>query len=628
MTNNTPSKSNSTNTGTYSSNSPRSLQSDYQIIRWLLHLLPRKVLVAIAVVIVAELLLGASGVFNALFLRSIVDNAVAQNRDAFFIAAAKFAILVLLQITGSALCRFLREYSRATCENKLKEQEYKWLMEKDYEEVTATHTGEWINRLTSDTVVVADGMTDILPGLAFMVAKLLSASITLILLLPEILIIVVVTGGLFLFFSGYFRTILKTMHKRIQEADGNLRVAMQEQLESMLVIRAFSQEEAAQEQVRGKMALHRQARLRRSNVSNFFNVGYQVLMNGAYVLASVYCGYLILSGRMSYGTFTAVLQLVGQVQSPFASISGYLPRFFTMLASAERLQEASHLPDSAQLAGSMVRPAEPATGSQAQSAEPASTTTQPDQAEPATASEEIQSQPTRDFSEIRLDDITFRYLERGSKKRGDTVLSHFTCHIRQGEYIALIGPSGSGKSTILKILMCLYTPESGTRTIDGRPLEERCRGLFAYVPQGNQLMSGTIREVLSFGNQKLMQEDSKMWEALRVACAETFVLGELPAGLDTLLGERGAGLSEGQMQRIAIARAIFSGSPVLLPDEATSALDAPTEKQLLENLRAMTDRTVVIVTHRPMALQMTDRIVDLSNPDGAADDRSRSESGS
>ena len=130
-------------------------------------------------------------------------------------------------------------------------------------------------------------------GLAFMVAKLLSASITLILLLPEILIIVVVTGAAFLFFSGYFRTILKTLHKRIQEADGNLRVAMQEQLESMLVIRAFSQEEAAQEQVRGKMALHRQARLRRSNVSNFFNVGYQVLMNGAYVLASVYCGYLI-----------------------------------------------------------------------------------------------------------------------------------------------------------------------------------------------------------------------------------------------------------------------------------------------------------------------------------------------
>lgn len=580
MTSNTPSKSRQTNTGTNSStapaNSPRNLQSDYQIIRWLLHLLPRKVLGAIAVVVVAELLLGVSGVFNALFLRSIVDNAVAHNRDAFISAAAKFAILVLLQITGSALCRFLREYSRATCENRLKEQEYKWLMEKDYEQVTATHTGEWINRLTSDTVVVADGITDILPGLAFMVAKLLSASITLILLLPEILIIVMVTGAAFLFFSGYFRTILKTLHKRIQEADGNLRVAMQEQLESMLVIRAFSQEGAAQEQVRGKMALHRQARLRRSNVSNFFNVGYQVLMNGAYVLASVYCGYLILSGRMSYGTFTAVLQLVGQVQSPFASISGYLPRFFTMLASAERLQEASHLPDSAQFMGS-------------------------------------QAQANPSFSEIRLDDITFRYLERGSKKRGDKVLSHFTCHIRQGEYIALIGPSGSGKSTILKILMCLYTPESGTRTIDGRPLEERCRGLFAYVPQGNQLMSGTIREVLSFGNRKWMQEDSRMWEALRVACADSFVREELPAGLDTLLGERGAGLSEGQMQRIAIARAIFAGCPVLLLDESTSALDAPTEKQLLENLRAMTDRTVVIVTHRPMALQMTDRVLDLGH---------------
>ena len=212
---------------------------------------------------------------------------------------------------------------------------------------------------------------------------------------------------------------------------------------------------------------------------------------------------------------------------------------------------------------------------------------------------------------IGLSDISFSYRERGGEGAGTPVLEHFSCEIRRGEYIALIGPSGCGKSTVLKLLMCLYTPESGTRTIDGAPLEAHCRGLFAYVPQGNQLMSGTIREVLTFGDAGQMREDARLWEALRIACAEDFVREELPDGLDTVLGERGAGLSEGQMQRIAIARAVYSGYPVLLLDEATSALDGPTEKKVLENLRAMTDRTVLIVTHRPMALQMTDRVLDL-----------------
>ena len=566
-----------------SNKNPRRIrQNDLRVIRWLLQLFTRKVLCAISVMIIVQLLLGVSGVCNALLLRSIVDNAISKNNRAFLIAAVGFAILVLMQITGRAVCRYLKEYSRSTCENLLKEQEYRWLMEKSYEEVTATHTGEWMNRLTSDTVVVADGMAEILPGIAFTAAKLISASITLIMLLPPILFIVLIAGGSFIFVSGYFRRVLKEMHKRIQEADGSLRVTMQEQLESMLVIKAFSQEETAAAQVRQKMARHRDARLRRSNVSNFFNIGYALLMRGAYVLGGLFCGYCILTDRMTYGTFTAVLQLINQVQNPVANASSYLPRYYTMIASAERLQEASQLSDSVQ---------------------------------PAKISQALQPMSPMEFpfNEICLNDITFRYLERGngSKDRGDVVLSHFSCRILSGDYIELIGPSGCGKSTVLKILMCLYAQESGSRTIDGKPLETRCRGLFAYVPQGNQLMSGTIREVLTFGNREQMQQDDQMWKALKIACAESFVREELPDGLDTTLGEHGTGLSEGQIQRLAIARAIFSGYPILLLDEATSSLDAETEKKLLENLRAMTDRTVLIVTHRPMALQMTDRVLDL-----------------
>ncbi|WP_278245321.1 ATP-binding cassette domain-containing protein [Ruminococcus albus] len=136
--------------------------------------------------------------------------------------------------------------------------------------------------------------------------------------------------------------------------------------------------------------------------------------------------------------------------------------------------------------------------------------------------------------------------------------------------------------------------------------------LFAYVPQGNQLMSGTIREVVSFADKADMQNDERINMALHIACADDFV-SELECGIDTQLGERGTGLSEGQMQRIAIARAIYSDSPILLLDEATSALDEHTEKRLLHNLRSMTDKTVVIITHRPAALEICDRVIDFGN---------------
>ena len=192
------------------------------------------------------------------------------------------------------------------------------------------------------------------------------------------------------------------------------------------------------------------------------------------------------------------------------------------------------------------------------------------------------------------------------------VLSGFQLEIGKGEYVAFTGPSGCGKSTALKLLMCLYPLDSGEyylRTRQGeQPFVSQWRSLFAYVPQGNQLMSGTIREIIAFGDQEKMRQEAALRRALQIACADGFV-GELEQGLDTLLGERGAGISEGQMQRLAIARAVFSGRPILLLDEATSSLDEETEAKVLQNLQAMTDQTVVIVTHRPAALSICDKNV-------------------
>ena len=200
------------------------------------------------------------------------------------------------------------------------------------------------------------------------------------------------------------------------------------------------------------------------------------------------------------------------------------------------------------------------------------------------------------------------------------MIEHLDLEIRKGEYVAFTGHSGCGKSTLLKLLMCLYPLDAGERYLKALkpggeaveyPLTSAWRGLFAYVPQGNQLMSGTIREIITFGDPEAMKQEERLEQALAVSCADEFVT-TLEDGLDTRLGERGCGLSEGQMQRIAIARAIFSGRPVLILDESTSALDERTEEKLLTNLRRMTERTVLIITHRAAALQICDRQVDMT----------------
>ena len=375
------------------------------------------------------------------------------------------------------------------------------------------------------------------------------------------------------------------LHKNIQEADGALRIFMQERLESLLIVRSFSKESQAADRASHLMNHHKDARMKRSNFSNLCNIGFAGAMNGAYLLGIGFCGYGILNGTMSYGNLMAIMQLVGQVQSPFANLTGILPRCYAMVASAERLMEAEEFaPDS----------------------------------ETALPEGEILTFYRTKLTALRLEHASFTYqppVRQEEQIPMPVVLKGMDLTIRKGEYVAFTGPSGCGKSTVLKLFMCLYPLDEGLRmmeTSDGvQPLTAAWRSLFAYVPQGNQLLSGTIRDIVSFGDRDRAQDDAGIFRALSIACAADFVR-ELENGLDTTLGEHGLGLSEGQMQRIAIARAIFSEHPILLLDEATSALDELTARQLLENLRRMTDRTVIMVTHRTDQIGFFDKELSFS----------------
>lgn len=269
-----------------------------------------------------------------------------------------------------------------------------------------------------------------------------------------------------------------------------------------------------------------------------------------------------------------MLQLFGQIQMPFRSLSSVFPQYFAMLASAERIIELEDLP-----------------------------------------SDYIINESDLDcdaiyhnMKEIRFKNISFAY-------DNDKILENADLSIKKGELVAVFGSSGIGKSTLLKLLLGIISPSSGDIYINSKndvkiTLDKQTRGIFAYVPQGNMILSGTIRDNITF--TKEVFDDEYIIKCARVAEIWDFI-NSLPNKLDTVLGEKGLGLSEGQIQRIAIARAIFHNSPIILLDEATSALDEKTEIAVLNNIKALKDKMCIIVSHKKAALEICHKVVYIRN---------------
>ena len=523
--------------------------------------------------LILNVLSGGSGVFLAWTLRDMIDAAVAGDGAGFLRKGGLFLGVILLQLLLRALIRHSHEHASATLENRLKKRLFETLLHKEYASVTRVHSEEWMNRLVSDTAVTATAIVSIVPQMSGMLVMLVSA-VGAVLVMLKAAMWAIVPAGVIISLMGYlFRKKLKAMHKEIRETDGKVRVLLSERLSELMIVRSFRREQTAVRQGEEAMQKHRAARMRRNRFSNFTGFAYGLLMRSLYAGAAIYCGYGILKGTVSYGTFAAVLQLVGQIQTPFANLSTFLPQYYAMVASVERLMEAESFPD--------------------------------DCPEGQLDQEEIDRLYHGSFRGLRFENVSFAYPDREERV---SVLKDVSAEAKKGEIVAVVGPSGQGKSTLLKLLLCLYPVDGGQRLLQTdageEPLRAAHRGLFAYVPQGNRIFSGTVREALTFGDGDV--GDEAIWRALDVAAAD--FVRELPEGLETRLGERGAGLSEGQLQRLAIARALLSEHPILLLDEATSALDEGTEARLLDNLKRMTDRTVLIVTHRPRVREISDRV--------------------
>jgi len=534
--------------------------------------------ILIIVITMLHALLSIADVLYAVFLRGIVDGAVDGKRNIFIDYAIGLIVLVVCHVILRAVDRYLEENAKATYENIFKKKLYETLMKKDFQRIEAVHTGQWMNHLTSDTMVVADGLVTIVPNMVGMLVKLIGVMVVIVVMQPIFGMILLVSGGILISFSYFFRQIIKCMHKKIQETDGGLRVIMQDGLENLMVVHSFAKERRITELVEEKMDEHKSARMKKNYFSNICNTGFGAVTSGAKIITAIYCANGILTNTISYGTFTVMIQLMSQIQMPLANISGFVPKYFSMIASAERLMDVEDIAEITNIGADVLN------------------------------SEVIQGFYEEKLDEIGLNNVTFSYDK-------NKVFEKINVSINKGAYVAITGPSGCGKSTLLKLILGLYSPDSGQCYIKFADrtqirLESKYRGLFAYVPQGNQLMSGTVRDIVTFEDQQLKNETEKIYSALEIACAKEFVK-ELSQGIDTLLGEKGTGLSEGQMQRLAIARAIFSGNPILILDEATSSLDEATEVKLLDNLKQMTNKTVLIVTHRKAVLDICQKEIKL-----------------
>ena len=530
---------------------------------WILHQIRRRI-PAVLVMIAAEVGHALFCVYFALGSRGVIDSAVAGDRSLFLSACLKQAGIIAGILVCMTLVRHLRERLRADLERDWKQDLLHGLLHGEYEKVSRYHSAELLNRLNNDVAKVNDGVLAILPGAASMVTRLTAAVIVLGTLDLGFTLMVAALGMLVFAATAMMRRRLKDLNKQVSEHDGKVSGLLQETMEKLLMVQAM--DVSGEVERRADTLLHQRYRVqrKRKNISLMTNTGISLMYYGSGFLALIWCANRLLLGQMSFGSLTAVTQLVSQLQAPFVNLSGILPQYLAMTASAERLMELQEI-----------------------QGEP-----EPVRVSPEGLYENMQA--------ITARDLTFSY-DR------DQVLMDAEFMLPKGAFAVITGPSGMGKSTLLKLMLGVFRPERGSVCLsceDGvLPLDRSTRRLFAYVPQSNLLLSGTIRENLTIVRPQATEAELR--EAVYVSAMDDFLPG-LPKGLDTVLGESGAGLSEGQSQRLAIARAVLGGAPVLLLDECTSALDEQTEQKVLQRLRALENRTCIAVTHRPAAIALCD----------------------
>ena len=526
---------------------------------------------AMAVMMTCHLFLAACSVAFVYICKQLVDIAVSvfrgeTGREGIFVWLGMMAGVIIVRIVLNALRTYFQTRTEIKVKNYLRRRLFDILLRMDAEGSRKYHSGDILNRIQEDVRVLSSTVAVYIPnlfGTAFQLAAALAFLLYLDLRLAVVIVVIVPVGLLIgKFITGRIRNLTLDIRKR----DSKVQSHLQESIQHLTLLQTLEYGEASSDELNDLQGELYDSEIRRTKFSVVSRIFVALAFQTGYATAFMWGVLGISAGTVTYGMMTAFLQLVGQIQRPLLDMSSMVPSIIHSTASIDRVMEIEELP------------------------------------------QESVDDPCllKGTAGVQLEDVTFAYPDSESP-----VLSHFSHDFAPGSRTAIVGPTGVGKTTLIRLLLALLKPQSGDIYIYASAAEDdllelkdsvsaatRCN--LVYVPQGNSLFSGSIRDNLLMGNPEATEQ--QLMDVLHIAAAD--FVRDLPDGLDSQCFEAGAGLSEGQAQRIAIARALLRPGSILLLDEFSSALDATTETLLMERItNSLPHHTMIFITHRDKIIE-------------------------
>ena len=527
----------------------------------------KPVMPGVAAISILGMLNAFCGVILALQSKNVIDSAITHNYDVLINAVALLVCLIMVQFLLNF--SYMKISADIVSKHSLKLQRHIFsnVVNMDYATVSCMHSGELLNRITTDSDVVMCAIIGIVPQIIAFATGVVSAFGALLIIQPLFAVVCAVTGVVVGIGAVLWGRRLKKYTLMCREWSDKGNSFMLECIQNILVIKSYANEQNVTNQAE-EIQKNTYKVLKKRNINNILaSLAAEFAFTFGYFLALGWGAFGIAFDTLSYGNLMAMVQLVGKVQSPFKGIASVIPQYYQMLASAERLMDIVQF------------------------------------------AEEKTDCNISDLETIEFENISFSY------NKEEKVIKNATFKINKGDFILISGISGIGKSTLLKLMLNMYKPDEGKIVLRDEKgnvytLNNGCRKLFAYVPQGNMVLSGTIEDNIAFFSNDI--DSNKIEDCLKLACLWDDVC-DMPEGVKTYVGENGMGLSEGQVQRLAVARALYRDVPVLLLDEATSALDVKTEEKMLENIRNLNNKTCILISHKKGVEKYMDKKIIIEN---------------